>query len=155
MSGQDRSYAHSTPNDVTALKDAFLLFDTDGDGVITRTELGAVMKALGLNPTDAELDDMINEVDLDRTGSVDLDEFIKMMTVETKPANFEQEMLAAFKVFDKDGSGTIDAEEIAKVMASFCENLSDEELKIMMEEVDKDGNGTIDYEEFVNFFLAK
>jgi calmodulin len=31
------------------------------------------MKSLGLNPTDAELDDMINEVDLDRTGSVDLD----------------------------------------------------------------------------------
>jgi Ca2+-binding EF-hand superfamily protein len=31
------------------------------------------MKALGLNPTDAELDDMINEVDIDHTGSVDLD----------------------------------------------------------------------------------
>jgi calmodulin len=31
------------------------------------------MKSLGLNPTDAELDDMINEVDIDRTGSVDLD----------------------------------------------------------------------------------
>jgi calmodulin len=35
-----------------------------------------------------------------------------MMAVETKPANFEQEMLAAFKVFDKDSSGTIDAHEI-------------------------------------------
>ena len=67
-----------------------------------------------------------------------------MMTVETKPANFEQEMLAAFKVFDKDGSGTIDGDEIAKVMESFGEKLSDEELKIMMEEVDKDGNGSID-----------
>jgi len=53
-------------------------------------------------------------------------------------------MLAAFKVFDKDGSGTISSEEIAHVMASFGETLSDEELKIMMEEVDKDGNGTID-----------
>ncbi|KAE9375945.1 EF-hand [Stipitochalara longipes BDJ] len=155
MSGQERSYAHSTPQDVAALKDAFLLFDTDGDGVITRTELGAVMRSLGLNATDAELDDMINEVDIDQTGSVDLDEFVKMMTAQTAPSNFEAEMLAAFKVFDKDGSGTISSDEIAHVMASFGETLSDEELKIMMEEVDKDGNGTIDYEEFVNFFLAK
>jgi calmodulin len=80
-----------------------------------------------------------------------------MMTVETKPANFEQEMLAAFKVFDKDGSGTIDGDEIAKVMESFGEKLSDEELKIMMEEVDKDGNGTIDctYPSFDNFERAR
>ncbi|KAH8818538.1 CaM, calmodulin [Hyaloscypha sp. PMI_1271] len=156
MPGPDLAHAHSTtPEEVQALKDAFLLFDSDSDGVITRNELGAVMKSLGLNPTDAELDDMINEVDIDRTGSVDLDEFIKMMTAETKPANFEEEMRSAFKVFDKDGSGTISGDEIAHVMKSFGENLSDEELKIMMEEVDKDGNGTIDYEEFVNFFLAK
>ena len=67
-----------------------------------------------------------------------------MMTAETKPANFEEEMRSAFKVFDKDGSGTISGDEIAHVMKSFGENLSDEELKIMMEEVDKDGNGTID-----------
>ncbi|KAK3934130.1 EF-hand protein [Diplogelasinospora grovesii] len=92
------------------------------------------MKALGLNATDEELDDMINEVDLDRTGSVDLDEFVKMMT---------------------HSSVTIDAHEISKVMESFGEKLSDEELQIMMEEVDKDDNGSIDYEEFVNFFLSK
>jgi calmodulin len=67
-----------------------------------------------------------------------------MMTAETKPANFEEEMRSAFKVFDKDSSGTISGDEIAHVMKSFGENLSDEELKIMMEEVDKDGNGTID-----------
>lgn len=67
-----------------------------------------------------------------------------MMTAETKPANFEEEMRSAFKVFDKDNSGTISGDEIAHVMKSFGENLSEEELKIMMEEVDKDGNGTID-----------
>lgn len=67
-----------------------------------------------------------------------------MMTLETKPANFEQEMLAAFKVFDKDSSVTIDAHEISKVMESFGEKLSNKELQIMIEEVDKDSNGSID-----------
>lgn len=46
-------------------KEAFSLFDKDGDGNITSHELGTVMRSLGANPTEAELHDMINEVDAD------------------------------------------------------------------------------------------
>ena len=48
-------------------KEAFSLFDKDGDGTITTKELGTVMRSLGQNPTEAELSDMINEVDADGT----------------------------------------------------------------------------------------
>lgn len=46
-------------------KEAFSLFDKDGDGTITTKELGTVMRSLGQNPTEAELQDMISEVDTD------------------------------------------------------------------------------------------
>lgn len=49
-------------------KEAFSLFDKDGDGTITTKELGTVMRSLGQNPTEAELQDMINEVDADGEG---------------------------------------------------------------------------------------
>lgn len=46
-------------------KDAFLLFDKDKDGVVSMKELGSVMRLLGQNPTEAELQDMMNEIDAD------------------------------------------------------------------------------------------
>ena len=46
-------------------KEAFSLFDKDGDGTISNKELGTVMRSLGQNPSEAELTDMINEVDAD------------------------------------------------------------------------------------------
>lgn len=73
-------------------------------------------------------------------------EFIKMMTMVAKPANVEEEMRSAFKVFDRDGSGTISKEEMAQVMSTFGETLTSEELDLMLQEVDKNGDGTIDCE---------
>lgn len=55
----------SSSCDCPEFKEAFSLFDKDGDGTITTKELGTVMRSLGQNPTEAELQDMINEVDAD------------------------------------------------------------------------------------------
>lgn len=52
-------------NYFSEFKEAFSLFDKDGDGTICSKELGTVMRSLGQNPTEAELQDMINEVDAD------------------------------------------------------------------------------------------
>uniref|UniRef100_A0A8C7M0J4 Calmodulin 2a (phosphorylase kinase, delta) n=1 Tax=Oncorhynchus kisutch TaxID=8019 RepID=A0A8C7M0J4_ONCKI len=71
-------------------KEAFSLFDKDGDGTITTKELGTVMRSLGQNPTEAELQDMINEevdemireADIDGDGQVNYEEFVQMMTAK-------------------------------------------------------------------------
>ena len=47
---------------IAEFKEAFSLFDKDGDGSIATKELGTVMRSLGQNPTEAELQDMVNEV---------------------------------------------------------------------------------------------
>uniref|UniRef100_A0A8C5EU81 EF-hand domain-containing protein n=1 Tax=Gouania willdenowi TaxID=441366 RepID=A0A8C5EU81_GOUWI len=91
-----------TEEQIAEFKEAFSLFDKDGDGTITTKELGTVMRSLGQNPTEAELQDMINEVDadgeetltdeevdemireadIDGDGQVNYEEFVQMMTAK-------------------------------------------------------------------------
>ena len=60
-------------------EEAFSLFDKNGDGTITVNELATVMRSLGSNPTNSELQDMINEVDSDGNGTLEFDEFCQLM----------------------------------------------------------------------------
>ena len=61
---------HLTEEQTAEFKEAFALFDKDGDGTISTKELGMVMNSLGQKPTPQELDNMISEVDIDGNGEI-------------------------------------------------------------------------------------
>ncbi|CAL9231091.1 unnamed protein product [Arabidopsis halleri] len=153
-----------TDDQISEFKEAFSLFDKDGDGIlylnlvtgcITTKELGTVMRSLGQNPTEAELQDMINEVDADGNGTIDFPEFLNLMARKMKDTDSEEELKEAFRVFDKDQNGFISAAELRHVMTNLGEKLSDEEVDEMIREADVDGDGQINYEEFVKVMMAK
>jgi len=124
-------------------------------GTITTKELGTVMRSLGQNPTEAELMDMINEIDADGNGTIDFPEFLTMMARKMKDTDSEEEILEAFKVFDKDGNGFISAAELRHIMTNLGEKLTDDEVDEMIREADIDGDGQINYEEFVKMMMSK
>ena len=51
--------------DITALREAFNMFDKDKNGQISQDELMCVMQSLGMKPTEQEVQDIINEFDID------------------------------------------------------------------------------------------
>lgn len=62
------------------LKEAFRLYDREGNGYITTGTLKDILRELDNKLTEEDLDGIIEEVDEDGSGTVDFDEFMEMMT---------------------------------------------------------------------------
>lgn len=142
----------------------FALLDTDSDAMLTRDEVRAGLKRLGIHVKDAnDFERVFNEIDLDGSGTVELDEFLVMMSKLRRPkpeiesamysftdgekTRFEQ----IFRTFDGDGQGSMGLSELHQMFLQlgFCFAL--EQTKAMLNEVDVDNTGEIELGEF--FFL--
>lgn len=146
---------HLTEEKIHEFKEAFEIFDKDKDGYITIKELSEIMRSLGQLPSETELQDMINEVDVDGNGNIDFKEFLGLMARKMRDTDTEEELIEAFKVFDRDGNGLVSSVELKHVMLSLGEKITDEEVDEMIKEADIDGDGFINYEEFVRMIINK
>ena len=140
---------------INQFRTLFDLFDKDSSGSITTKELGTVMRNLGQNPSEEELKQMINEIDFDKNGVIDFNEFLYLMVKKMNGNDTEEELLEAFKVFDRDGNGYVTSHELRCVMTTLCEETSPEEIEEMIKEADIDGDGQVDYQEFVKMMMSK
>jgi calmodulin len=131
---------------IAEFREAFSLFDKDGDGIITTKELGSVMKSLGQSPTDTEVQDIIDKVDTDGKGNIDFPEFLMMITRRMYHMHEDVDIRDAFRVFDKDGNGYISAAELRHVMINLGETLTEKEVDEMISEADADGDGQVNYQ---------
>ncbi|KAG4066134.1 hypothetical protein HA402_010336 [Bradysia odoriphaga] len=137
-------------------REAFRLFDKDGDGSITKEELGSVMRSLGQFARVEELQEMLQEIDIDGDGNVSFEEFVDILsnitdaTTETSADQEERELRDAFRVFDKHNRGYITASDLRAVLQCLGEDLDEDEIEDMIKEVDVDGDGKIDFYEFVH-----
>ena len=70
-------------------------------------ELGVVMRKLGHRPTDLELKNMVEEVDLDNSGTIEMDEFLRMMANRVRDQEINNKQInTVFSVFDKNSDGS-------------------------------------------------
>jgi calmodulin len=102
--------------EIAEYKEVFSMFDKDGDGTVDADELGAVMGSLGINPSDAEIQQMVEEVDTDGNGTIDFCEFCALMISKTASLDPREEMATVFSMIDKNKDGVICIEDLEQMV---------------------------------------
>ena len=137
---------------ISTCEEVFKIFDTDGNGTICETELGIVLRALGQNPTQEELKDLMEEADLNENGAIEFNEFLVMMIEQMNkpdPAFSEDNLLHAFETFDSDGDGFIMISELKEFFHGVGElTVTQEECKEMIGAEETESKEKMDFDEF-------
>lgn len=140
--------------DTKELRKVFKTMDKNGDGKLSKEELFEYFSGtMGREQAEEEVKRIMAEVDGDNSGFVDYTEFIKATFDYRKMANI-QFLKRAFDLFDTNGSGTISAMELKKILAggNVCEDSIWSEI---IKKVDINGDGEIDFGEFEKIILKK
>ncbi|KAH3853235.1 calmodulin-A-like [Dreissena polymorpha] len=136
-------------------KETFSLFDKEGDGTISLRELGTVLRALGQHPTEADLNDLIGNMEVEGHTTIEFPQFLNILSKLIKDTDPETELTEAFKIFDKENTGNIACADLRRIMTTYGETLTDEEVEEMIKEADTDGDGIVDYAEFIAMVIQQ
>jgi len=144
-----------TEEQIKDYREAFLVFDKDGDGTVTVSEIGLVMKSLGQNPSEAEIKSMVQEVDTKGQGEIDFDDFcvlMQRMAGDGGDTDEYDETRETFKAFDKSGNDKITVSDLKSVLESLTVKLTSDELNGILEEMRSVGS-ELNYSDFTKIFM--
>ncbi|KJH53161.1 EF hand [Dictyocaulus viviparus] len=139
---------------------AFAMCNEERPHLLKLSDLKLVMRALGFDPRNAQIDQMtmrFREMQRTKVGGhqgshhsvivtdhMDVDEFLEILKEDgIEKDETTDEMRSAFKLFDKEGKGWITAENLRQVAIELGEELSEEDLEEMIQEASKDAEGRV------------
>ncbi|KAJ8341854.1 hypothetical protein SKAU_G00341450 [Synaphobranchus kaupii] len=142
------------------ISDAFNLFDDESNKTVDVREVGTIIRSLGCFPTEAELHEIITEIEEEElTGFIRLEKFLPTMTKVLMERKFrpipEELLLQAFEVLDQEKKGYLEPEDLKKFMTQEGEPFSHDEMEEMLSAaVDPDKN-VVYYKDFVGMMTVR
>eukprot|EP00250_Pteridium_aquilinum_P011292 c19970_g1_i1 orf=1-1038(-) len=158
------SLSRFAPAAAQALQRVFRTFDENGDGSVSSTEISSILEKLGISTSEYSIQSLLAGLVTKSQGQVDEAEFLLLYesvccfveqldasaSSSSVDADMDEDLLAAFHVFDKDGNGFISPVELQSVLCSlgFPQARQLEACVDMVARVDENGDGQIDFFEF-------
>ncbi|XP_071945775.1 uncharacterized protein [Antedon mediterranea] len=142
-----------TPHEIRDLKNVFEVF-ADESKQIGAIPVQKMMRALGFKLTKKEAREMIADMDIDKNGLIDFNEFLQFIIDRQGTArDIHAEIEQGFKMFDYDGTGQLNLDDLKTACKEAGAKFTEIELKEMIEEADTNGDGKVNLEEFTNIML--
>ena len=140
-----------TEETIKKLHDTFDDFDDDLDGNIEITMLDRAIRAFGLNPSRKEIDCVVE--DMRKYALCNFNQYCYFVYHIARYSNTRDDLVNAFKVFDRDGTGKIKESTARTVLRNIDTPFEDVQMKKIFDKLDVD-NGFIDYNVMVDMLLA-
>ncbi|XP_032831405.1 myosin light chain 3, skeletal muscle isoform-like isoform X2 [Petromyzon marinus] len=146
-----------TADQIDEYKEAWTLFDRRGDNKITLSQAGDVMRALGQNPTNAEVSKLLGNPkpeDL-ANNTLDFEQFLPILQTlaSAKDKGTFEDFVEGLRVFDKEGNGLLLGAELRHVLATLGEKMVEEEVETLLAG-HENADGYINYEAFIKHILT-
>ncbi|XP_059406683.1 calcium-binding protein 7-like [Carassius carassius] len=134
-----RSTVSLPEDEVEEIREAFKVFDRDGNGFISKQELGVAMRSLGYMPNEVELEVIIQRLDMNGDGQVDFEEFVALLGPKLSSAGMPDRFRGAEfdSIFWKCDMQKLTVDELKRLLYdTFCDHLTMKDIEniIMTEE---------------------
>ena len=150
-SKEDEFIERLSEQEICELHEAFNIFDVESDGSIGAKQLIILMNALKQYPTQQEIEKILSEFNIDINGQIYFNQFLKIMAKRLKNIKEDEDkyLKSLFSSLDRNKNGLISIHEIRYIVTHSRENISQNDIEIIMKEADTDGDGLISFEEFL------
>ena len=143
-----------TQDQVERFRKVFNHFDKDKGGTIDKDELGCAMYSLGATPTKLEIQEMIDAVDADKSGTIDFNEFLDMMANKINDMDTEDDLIEALQLFDVQKRGTISNAVLKHALLSIGEKMTEEEVQFVFDRLKPNQEGKYEIKMVASFLLT-
>ncbi|CAG0897789.1 unnamed protein product [Cyprideis torosa] len=144
---------------VGKIRAAFQMLDHNQDGKVNAEELKRMLTHLGIECTDGKVEEILTKLSKSGNGFVSEADFLQWMSSmvvsssrsgsggsTSSQDDIVQDLIHAFRVFDKDQNGFITKDELVRAMEMMGERVTEQEVATMLDMADIDKDGQIDYQ---------
>ena len=142
--------------DSGTLKELFVLFDGDGDGVVSVSDLASVLLNCSIMHSVDEIQRLFVKYAKENKGYLTFQEFCYLLEnadIEESKSKVEDEAIGIFHLYDKDQDGFLTFEDLRNFAEETSLQISEHVLRAMVGLADENKDSKIDFREFSKFFL--
>ena len=153
MSKKQNKYKNVPDDLLEEYQEIFDSYDVNGNGVIDKKEMEAVLEKLGQPATSKQIQKVFDELG-STNQQITFDEFIEFIKKYhlSKNKNSTDEFIGALQVFDKNHIGVLSLSEFKHILMDLGQKFTEEEVNEIFDESDLNKDGNLDYREFVEFW---